>query len=246
MARYINKWNNGTLLDQRTKDKIKAIQKGLGTYEDGFIGDQTIDVLYRQFANVQYPYSDKFFNAILIFGKPDKLELLQDSKLTNKEYCMSGTFSWNRKPISIYINDGVIINDTACHKEEGFSETIMYYDGKIKLKRARTAQELPDCKWAIGGCSLVDAKLDGFTRINASVDYSDVLRKTSHTILAYTTTEIVGIYYCGNYSQIQDLVFNKLKLKGGILLDGGHIAAINGIEKKNLTQWQQSYIKFGG
>ena len=55
--------------------KVKAIQEGINAYPDGIIGPQTIDCLYRRFADVKYPYEEKFFQGTVIYTQNIGIDL---------------------------------------------------------------------------------------------------------------------------------------------------------------------------
>lgn len=145
---------------------------------------------------------------------------------------LSGSFSYQRKPCSILVNWGKAICGSACHGWLGKPETVIYrtYDGKIGIKRCVYATELPDdVKWAVGAMGLLeyyDPKVEGFTGA-----YSDVVRDTNHTVFGIKD-EMCYLIYCKSMTGAQVNTYcNKIGLEMAIMLDGGHVAAINGSEK---------------
>lgn len=72
--------------------------------------------------------------------------------------------------------------------------------------------------------------------------YSDVLRKTNHTVLGYKGGLLYGVY-CRSMTaqQVNAFCRDKLKLEYAVMLDGGHVAAINGACNKINTQTRQFY-----
>ena len=88
--------------------------------------------------------------------------------------------------------------------------------------------ELPDgIRWAVGAMGLLDnydPAAEGF-----SGAYADVRRKTNHTVLG-VKTGMVHLVYCRNMTgqQVNEFCRDKMKLELAVMLDGGHVAAING------------------
>lgn len=128
-------------------------------------------------------------------------------------------------------------------------ETVIYKtkDGKVQWKRVgHISKDLPLDKvvWAVGGMGLLDfydPAAEGFTG-----KFSDVLRKTNHTVLGYRSGMFYGVYIKNmSASQINTFCKDKLKLDMAILLDGGHVAAINSTNNKINTSLKQLYaIRF--
>jgi len=227
-------------------EKIKAVQSALGAYPDGKAGPQTWDTLYRKFADVKYPYSENFFSGIVIFTKDIKIEYGQNRKAT-KDFVnsISGVFQWDSKAISVLMQDGKVICNSASHTWLGKPETIIYKTkhGVINAIRAISVPQdlLSDIEWAIGGLGLhnYDPAAEGFTGA-----YSDVLRSTGHTGIGITKENEIALLYknCSGL-QFKDWAINKLGLKFAIMLDGGHIASMNTPNYKyNLNQKQNNII----
>lgn len=254
MAKYLV-WSDKRK-DARQKEKIKAIQKGIKAYPDGYLGEQSLDVLYRLFAkNIQYPYSEKMFDQNFIFTRPNLISFIdtKNRRGTNKNE-LSGTFQWDDKVISILINDGKVIGNQSSHNWLGKPETCIYYtktDG-VASKRIRTVEELPtDVIWAISGVGLKDynPEVEGFCRNhfnNWVYDYSDVLRTTGHTTIGFLNDgTILGGYVYGNGAKVRDIMISKMKCIDAIILDGGSVASIfNSLVKKNINMRQSNVIKF--
>lgn len=164
------------------------------------------------------------------------------SGLKNWGNSLSGSFSYQRKPCSILINWGKTVCGSACHAWLGKPETVIYRlkTSEYGIKRCTYATELPNnVQWAVGGLGLLeyyDPKVEGFTGA-----YSDVLRKTNHTVLGIKD-DLCHLIYCKSMTgaQVNDFC-KKLGLEMAIMLDGGHVAAINGSEsyaKINTSQVQ--------
>ena len=91
-----------------------------------------------------------------------------------------------------------------------------------------------------GGLGLLDRydpAAEGFTGV-----YSDVLRKTNHTVLGCKGGLLYGVY-CKSMTaqQVNAFCRDKLKLTRAVMLDGGHVAAINGACNKINKQTRQFY-----
>ena len=116
-------------------------------------------------------------------------------------------------------------------------------DGKVYCKRvSHVSNDLPlsDVRWAVGGMGLLsnyDPTAEGFTG-----RFSDVLRRTDHTVLGCKGGMLYGVYCKAmTAAQINAFVRDKLKLDMAIMLDGGHIAAINAACNKINTKQRQLY-----
>ena len=76
--------------------------------------------------------------------------------------------------------------------------------------------------------------------------FSDVLRKTNHTVLGYKGGMLYGVY-CKNMTaqQVNAFVRGKLKLEYAVMLDGGHVAAIHAaVSRINTNQRQYYAVRF--
>lgn len=232
--------------DKDLLDKIKGIQKGINAYPDGIIGPQTIDSLYRQFAEVEYPYEEKFFGGIVIYTKNIEIDYSQNKRAVKDiPYSISGVFQWNSKAISVLVSEGKVINNSSSHAWLKQPETILYktHHGVLGAIRAISIPYdlISDIEWAVSGVGLhnYNPTAEGFTGA-----YSDVLRSTGHTGIGITEeNEIALLYKKCNGPQFKDWAINKLGLKFAIMLDGGHIAAINTPKYKyNIYQKQNNII----
>lgn len=145
------------------KDKLKAVQAALGTKPDGIIGEHTADVLYRQFADPQLPYSGKFFGCNVIIGNPNYTtprDVRGEYGCWAFSHSMSGSFSANNKPVSILIHAGQVFRRESCHYptwDGRFPESVLWYkpSGEYGISLVELADELPggpgSMAWAIGG-----------------------------------------------------------------------------------------------
>jgi len=176
----------------------------------------------------------------------------------NYLYAISGSFTYPSgvTPCSILVNKGNVIAGSACHAWLDFPETVIYRlnNGKIGIRKVRYASELPnEVRWAVGGMGLLDnykPSEEGFSRFwknGKYYNYTDVLRKTNHTVLGIKDGYTIG-YYLYNMSGSQVNAYCKAQgLTMAIMGDGGHIPAINTPNKKINISTRQGYgIQFIG
>lgn len=231
-----------------SEDKMfKAIQKAIGAQENGWIGTQTMsDIAVKVGANC-WPITLKMYNMPVIISE-DIIVSNPKSGCKNYKNSLSGSFSYQKKPCSIMINNGEEIWGAACHAWLNKPETVIYRttSNKFGIKKCKYSTELPSgIKWAVGGMGLLDKynpTEEGFTGT-----YADVLRTTNHTVLGIKNN-MCYLLYCKNMSgsQINTFCKDKMKFEMAILLDGGHVAAINGEEsfaKINTSQVQYYLIQ---
>lgn len=225
---------------------IKAIQRAVGSLDDGYIGNQTMSDIALAVGADCFPLNVELYGQPCIIGKD--IDALNPSGRIPFN-AISGSFTWAGQPCSILIRDGQILCQYSCHHPQGKPESVLYKtrDGKVQIKRALTvSDDLPPSNvvWAVGGMGLLgnyNPAAEGFTGV-----YSDVLRRTNHTVLGYRNGMVYGVY-CKNMTalQINALCRDKLKFEFAILLDGGHVAAINAVNSKINTSQKQFYaIKF--
>lgn len=209
---------------------IKAIQKAVGSAQDGIIGTGTVSDLAAVVKADCWPVTlNLYSNPVIIC---EDIKAFNPGKGCGKyANSLSGSFSYQKKPCSILVSDGKVLCGTACHAHIGKPESVLYRlnNGKHGMKRCLSASELPSgVRWAIGGMGLLnyyDTAAEGFTGA-----YSDVLRRTNHTMLG-VKHNLVYLCYCKNMTGTQvDAYAKKLGLAHAVMLDGGHVAAINGGE----------------
>ena len=226
---------------------IKAIQKSAGSVIDGLIGVQTLSDIAISIGAECWPLTVNIYSNPVIIAK-DIVICNPKTALRYYANSLSGSFSYNRMPCSILVNAGKTICSTACHAFLDKPESVLYrlYSGEFGIKRCKYSTELPDnVKWAVGGLGLLEMyspTVEGFTGA-----YSDVLRKTNHTAFGIKNN-MCYLIYCKNMTvaQVNTYIKDKLKLDIAIMLDGGHVAAINGDEsfaKINISQVQYYMIQ---
>ena len=229
---------------------IKAVQRAVGAREDGLIGGETMGDIAVEVGAECWPLTLKIYNMPVIMAKDI---IVCNPKAGCKSYAnsLSGSFSYQKAPCSILVNNGKEIGTVACHAWLGNPESVLYRtkDNKFGIKRCKYSSELPsNVKWAVGGMGLLDLydpAAEGF-----SGAYADVLRMTNHTVLG-VKNNMVYLIYCKSMTgkQVDTFCKDKLKLEMAVMLDGGHVAAINGAEsfaKINTSQIQYSMIQAVG
>ena len=216
---------------------IKAIQRSVGALDNGWIGNQTLsDIAARLGANC-FPLNVELYGQPAILARDiDPLNL--SGRLP--ENSISGSFSWQGQPCSILVRGGGVVRGMSCHCPTPESVLYKTRDGAVRIARVSSAAALGDVVWAVGGLGLLDhydPAVEGFTGA-----YSDVLRKTNHTVLGYKGGMLYGVY-CRSMTaqQVNAFCRDKLKLEYAVMLDGGHVAAINGACSKINTQTRQFY-----
>ena len=216
---------------------IRAIQRSVGALENGWIGNQTLSDIAAKLGADCFPLNVELYGQPAILARDiDPLNL--SGRLP--ENSISGSFSWQGAPCSILVRGGKVVRDWSCHYPRPESVLYKTTDGAVRIARVSSAAALGGVVWAVGGMGLLggyEPELDGFTGV-----YSDVLRKTNHTVLGYKGGMLYGVYCKAmTAQQVNAFVRDKLKLDYAVMLDGGHVAAINGACNKINTQTRQFY-----
>ena len=94
--------------------------------------------------------------------------------------------------------------------------------------------------------SIYDPPAEGFCRFQRAgkwYDYSDVLRRTDHTLLGIKGRHVYLCYVANmTGAQVNAFARDKHRFDMAIMLDGGGLAAINcGVAKRNIYT-KQGYI----
>lgn len=232
------------------KKMFVAIQNAIKAYPNGIIGAQTMSDLAIKVGAKCFPVTLQLYGCPTIIGN-DLLAFDPDGGLRNYNNSLSGSFTWpsDEKPCSILINKGKAIYSSACHAYLKQPESVIYRlnNGTFGIKRCLSTSDLPaNVRWAVGGMGLInnyDPKLEGFTGKQAGV-----VRKTNHTVLGIKNSMVYGVYYASmTGAQINAHCRDKMQFDMAIMLDGGHIAAINGAEKFariNTSQKQGYALQF--
>ena len=223
---------------------IKAVQKAVGALDNGYIGAQTMSDIAIKVGASCWPLNVELYSQPTIIGKDIDP---YNPKGVLPANAISGSFNEGTVPCSILVRNGTTVCAWACHASLGKPESVIYKlkTGKVGIARVKNVSELPSgVQWAVGGFGLLsnyDPVAEGFTG-----KFSDVVRKTNHTVLGVKNGMMYGVY-CKNMSasEVNTFCKSKLKLELAIMLDGGHVAAINGAVNKINTKLRQLYcIKF--
>lgn len=236
----------------KNEEKLfKAIQKQVGAYENGWIGCQTMSDIAVMLGADCFPLTLEIYNCPTIIAN-DIVVCDPNSSVRPYENSISGSFTYpsSKIPCSILINKGIDVFSYACHVHNGKPEGVIarYKDGSYWQGRCKSTTDIPNranVVWAVGGMTLgknYSPVTEGFNGI-----YADVLRQTNHTVLGIKNG-VCYLVYCPNMTggRIQDFVVNKMQFEKALLLDGGHIAAINGTEpfaEINMSQYQGYIIQ---
>ena len=216
---------------------IKAIQRSVGALDNGWIGNQTLSDIAAKLGADCWPLNVELYGQPAILAREiDPLNL--SGRLP--ENSISGSFSWQGAPCSILVRSGRVVRGMSCHYPTPESVLYKTRDGAVRIARVSSAAALGDVVWAVGGMGLLgnyNPAAEGFTG-----RFADVLRKTNHTVLGYKGGLLYGVY-CRSMTaqQVNAFVRDKLKLEYAVMLDGGHVAAINGACSKFNTQTRQFY-----
>lgn len=219
----------GTTSEKRLLTTIQAV---VGAEQDGIIGPASaVDLAAKLGANC-WPLTIQLYGNPIIVAK-DIVASAPSKGCKNFSNSISGSFSYQQKPCSVLVNNGQTVYGGACHAWLSKPESVLYRlkDGTFGIRRCISASGLPEnIRWAVGGMGLLDMydpEAEGFTG-----SYADVLRKTNHTAIG-VKNGLVYLIYAKNMTaqKVNDLCKNSLHLTYAVMLDGGHVAAINGEEK---------------
>lgn len=216
---------------------IKAIQRSVGALDNGWIGNQTLSDIAAQLGADCFPLNVELYGQPAILARDiDPLNL--SGRLP--ENSISGSFSWQGAPCSILVRGGRVVRSMSCHYPTPESVLYKTTDGAVRIARVSSASLLDNVVWAVGGMGLLgnyNPAAEGFIRA-----FSDVLRKTNHTLLGYKGGMLYGIY-CRSMTaqQVNAFCRDKLKLEYAVMLDGGHVAAIHAACSKINTNQRQYY-----
>lgn len=181
-----------------------------------------------------FPVTRSLYGCTTIIGN-NLLAFNPGSGLKNYNNSISGSFTYpsGKTPCSILVNNGQAVHSAACHAHIGKPESVLYRLNNVTfgIKKCKSTAELPGAvRWAAGGMGLLDDYYpvgEGY-----SGAYSDVLRKTNHTVLVVKNGKVYGVYYKNmTAAQINAHCRDKMQFDYAIMLDGDHIAAVNGDEK---------------
>lgn len=216
---------------------IKAIQRSVGALDNGWIGNQTLSDIAAKLGADCFPLNVELYGQPAILARDiDPLNL--SGRLP--ENSISGSFSWQGAPCSILVRGGRVVRGMSCHYPTPESVLYKTTDGAVRIARVASASLLDNVVWAVGGMGLLgnyNPAAEGFTGA-----YSDVLRKTNHTVLGFKGGLLYGVY-CRSMTaqQVNALCRDKLKLEYAVMLDGGHVAAIHAACSKINTNQRQYY-----
>lgn len=195
---------------------------------------------------------------VVLSAKPENVivaELKNTAACKNYRNCLSGTFQYQNKANAILISNGRVISNVSAHGWLGFPDSVILCltDGTIDIDRliGIPEEKLSQVKWAISGMGLLDnynPAVEGygkFTQGGKTYDYSDVLRRTHHTALGVKDAKVYGFYLANMTADEVNAYMKKESMEFAIMLDGGHVAAVNCDEySANASQKQHNIIQF--
>lgn len=218
---------------------IKAIQAAVGANADGEIGTQTMSDIAVALRAGCFPLTVQIYDAPVIIARDIIPFSAGGAALSDYKNTINGSFYANKRPCSILVQDGLVIQASACHAFYGKPESVLYrtFSGDVGIMRAKSVDELPPhVLWAVGGVGLLNnyaPPAEGFCKLyknGKAEDFSDVLRKTDHSMLGEKGGYIY-LVYCADMTAAEVNAFaRRLGLRVAIMLDGGHVAGINGAE----------------
>lgn len=190
-------------------------------------------------------YAEKINYTVIRGTKIIPIHSLNKANCSWYANCLSGTFQYKNVTSSMFCAWGKWKRKSSTHDWLKQPETVIYQNkkGDIRAVRALYASEIKDdVVHAIGGMGLHNwnPKVEGFVG-----KYADVLGKNAHTALGHNGKEYIGVYFkSATAEEIKKVMLDELKCNIAILLDGGHIAAINfGDVKENVNQAQNNMIQ---
>ncbi len=216
---------------------IRAIQRSVGALDNGYVGNQTLSDIAAKLGADCFPLNVELYGQPCLLARDIEPVNMSGPLLKN---AISGSFSWQGAPCSILVRGGKVVRDWSCHYPRPESVLYKTTDGAVRIARVSSAAALCGVVWAVGGLGLLDSydpAAEGFTGA-----YADVLRKTNHTVLGYKGGLLYGVY-CRSMTaqQVNAFCRDKLKLDYAVMLDGGHVAAINSACSKINTNQRQYY-----
>lgn len=216
---------------------IKAIQRSVGALDNGWIGNQTLSDIATKLGADCFPLNVELYGQPCILARDIEPVNMSGPLPRN---AISGSFSWQGAPCSILVRGGRVVRGMSCHYPRPESVLYKTAGGAVHMARVSSTAALGDVVWAVGGMGLLgnyNPAAEGFTG-----RFSDVLRRTDHTVLGYKGGMLYGVY-CKNMTaqQVNAFVRGKLKLEYAVMLDGGHVAAIHAACSKINTNQRQYY-----
>ena len=220
---------------------IKAIQRSVGALDNGWIGNQTLSDIAAKLGADCWPLNVELYGQPCILARDIDPVNMRGPLPRN---AISGSFSWQGAPCSILVRGGKVVRNWSCHYPRPESVLYKIPGGAVRIARVSSAAALGGVVWAVGGMGLLgnyNPAAEGFAGV-----FSDVLRKTNHTVLGYKGGMLYGVY-CKNMTaqQVNAFVRGKLKLEYAVMLDGGHVAAIHAaVSRINTNQRQYYAVRF--
>jgi hypothetical protein len=220
---------------------IKGIQSAIGAVVDGQIGTQTLSDIACKLNADCFPLTLSIYGAPVIICNDLSVIASPGKGVEAYANSINGSFTMPQKvggmvPISICVSNGAVKCPTACHSNAGYPESVLFRrkNGFFGIARVKNVSELPpDLRWAVGGMGLLDKydpAAEGFKKIGNQDFYSTVAYDTGHALLGVKNNRIYLIYCASMTGPEVNAFAKKLGLEKAVMLDGGHLAAINGAD----------------
>lgn len=215
---------------KQTLDAVVQFQKDKGLKVDGYVGPTTWSAL------LGIGIIDQKINGVKCIKCKDITPVSTQGRVGvgsfKNSICGTFTYPSGVSVCSILVIEGATYGAYSCHYWEAQGnkpESVLYrlQDGTIGMMRCKTASELPIATvWAIGGMGLLDFYSPAAEGFNGR--YADVRRKTDHNVIVVLPTDEIILALCENMNDTQiNSWARSISAKYAILLDGGHLAAIN-------------------
>lgn len=221
-----------------TERALKDYQRSKGLEVDGICGPAT----WASFSKSNDNSNDnviRYRNATIIKAKPEDIQIVVANKKfsqTTSKNIINGTYFWAGQPNGIIVDKGKILCNSASHAWRGYPQSVLYYDGaKIGVKRVKSASELGNVKWAIGGCGMITPYGYSPTKEGFNGVYVDVLRTTNKTVIGAKNGQI-WLMVVPNISHGSLLnLLKELNLDMAVSLDGGGSSVMRANGKAVMT-----------
>lgn len=236
------------------KKLVLAWQERIGVRQDNYIGPASV-VSTLVWLGVEgcWPATLKIYGCPVIVCREILPIAAKSDRLSAYSNSLSGSFAYNdgSGPASILYADGKAERSVACHYFDGkYPESVIFrrIDGSFGIARLRTLNDLigypSGIRWAVGGMGLLDNYYPGAEGFKGA--FSDVLRRTNHTVLGVKDGMVYLVYMANMTAGEVQAKAKVFAFDHAIMLDGGHIAAINGAEsfaRINRAQAQQYILQ---
>lgn len=249
-SNYVKFWNTGERISPQDTDKIKAIQEAMGIKKDGYLGQHTLDRIFREYAEPESAYGGCYYDAYVVTGHPSALYA---GTLDGRDLpinAISGVFNHLGVPSAALGFKHYHWFNGSAHSWANKPDTFLYLkDGFMHTKRAVYFDE--QCDFFISGMGLHNWNpvLEGYCKFEyegRTYNYGDVHRKTWHNAMGvYSDGYVVLVYFYGSSKDLRKLMMEKLMCKYAIMLDGGNtFGGIHAEHMRKRISGQNNFVGF--